>query len=78
VSVSAEGSTLWLVGENRFKIVAVDYRLIPSNLDSFGNKSLSGATLDLYDDVQRLGDICLDCGVRYFYATLQTDSGFVR
>ena len=53
-----------VIEQVRVRVVSVDEQ-------DFGNVSASRTALDVDDDIERIGDVCLDGSIREFDAALQ-------
>lgn len=60
-----------VVEQVRIRVVAVDEK-------NFGNVSAARPALDMDDDVERIGDVCLHGAERQLHAALQHATGEAR
>jgi hypothetical protein len=55
---------------NRTEVEEIGIGIVAVDFKDFGNETAAGTTLDLNYHVQRVADICFDCGVRKLYPAL--------
>src|SRR5664279_3364388 len=62
----------------RSEVVAVRLRVVARDFEDFRDQTLSWPALQLDDDVQRIGNVALDCVIGQVDPTLQDATGKAR